>query len=60
MQTLRWGVFDLRGEPERAVHVAPCYRNGLIAHGHSIDECECQPRVERYGALTVVTHHGDS
>lgn len=55
-----WGVFDRRDSFDRTVHVAPCDEHGMIAAGHRVMMCECQPRLERYGEFLLVTHRHES
>lgn len=53
---LQWGVFDRRDSFDRTLHVAPCNDQGMIAGGHRVLSCDCQPRCEQFGEFTVVTH----
>lgn len=57
---MKWGVFDRRTCFDRTLHVAPCEEGGMIAVGHRIFLCECQPRAEQYGEFTLFTHRSES
>ena len=56
----KWGVFDRRESFDHTVHVAPCDDHGVIAGGHRVLRCGCQPRTEQYGEFTLVTHRQES
>lgn len=57
---MKWGVFDRRDCFDKTVHVAPCDDNGVIAAGHRVLVCECQPRKEVYGEFVLVMHREES
>lgn len=57
---MKWGVFDRRDCFDKTVHVAPCDDNGVIAAGHRVLVCECQPRKEVYGEFVLVIHREES
>lgn len=53
---VKWGVFDRRKSFDKTVHVAPCDENGMIAGGHRVLICDCQPRLEQFGEFTLHIH----
>lgn len=57
---MKWGVFDRRTSFDKTVHVVQCDEHDRIAPGHRIFLCECGPRVETFGAFTLLTHRGDT
>ena len=57
---MKWGVFDRRESFDKTVHVAPCDENGIIAGGHRVLVCDCQPRMEQFGEFALVIHRVES